>query len=92
MFKPIFSTAFILIWGAIFFPVVALVWWGTGQYPGNAWRAVIGVLAALAAHVLEADFARRYERRKRLPATPHRKTPAMSRRRAASANRTEGEA
>lgn len=75
MFKPLFSTMFVLIWGVLFAAVVALVWWGTGQYPGNAFRTVIGVLAALAASFLDADLARRYERRKRLPATSHRKTP-----------------
>ncbi|MCX4885925.1 hypothetical protein [Streptomyces sp. NBC_00847] len=75
MFKPLFSTAFVLIWGVIFATVIGLVWWGTGQYPGNAYRAAIGVLAALAAHALEADLARRYARRKRLPST-HRKTAA----------------
>lgn len=75
MFKPLFSTVFVLIWGAIFAAAVAVVWWGTGQYPGNTFRTVIGVLAALAASFLETDLARRYERRKRPPATSHRKTP-----------------
>lgn len=86
MFKPIFSTAFVLIWGSIFFPVIAAVWWTSGQYPGNAYRAVIGILAALAAHFVETDLARRYDRRKRLPATSHRKNPPASSPRAGSAN------
>lgn len=75
MFKPIFSTAFVLITGGIFALTVAVVWWGTGQYPGNVWRAVIGVLAALAANLIEAELARRHARRQRPPATRHRKTP-----------------
>jgi hypothetical protein len=75
VFKPIFSTAFVLIWGVIFTIVIALTWWGTGQYPGNLYRAAIGILAALAAHALETDLARRSARRKRLPST-HRKTAA----------------
>jgi len=75
VFKPIFSTAFVLIWGVIFTIVIAIVWWGAGQYPGNLYRAAIGILAALAAHALETDLARRSARRKRLPST-HRKTTA----------------
>lgn len=74
MFKPVFSVAFTLIASVLFGAVIGLVWWGTGQYPSAFYRAVIGVLAALAALYLEADLARRYERRKRLPHT-HRKTP-----------------
>lgn len=76
MFKPIFSTMFVLIWGVIFIVVIGAMWWGTGEYPGNIFRALIGILAALAAAAIEADLARRYDRRKRLPATNHRKTPA----------------
>lgn len=75
MFKPMFSLAFALITAAIFGAAIGLVWWGTGQYPSNAYRTVIGVLSALAAHYLEADLARRHTRRKRLP-SPHRKTTA----------------
>lgn len=75
MFKPLFSTAFVLLWGAIFFPIIGLLWWGTGHYPGNLLRAPIGILAALAAYSLEGELSRRYERRKQLPATSHRKTP-----------------
>jgi hypothetical protein len=75
VFKPIFSTAFVVIWGVIFGTVISAVWWGTGQYPGGIYRAVIGFLAAVAAQALEGDLARRYDRRKRLPST-HRRTPA----------------
>jgi hypothetical protein len=76
VFKPIFSMAFALITAAVFALTIGLVWWGTGHYPGNTWRAVIGVLAALAGSFLEAELARRHARRKRPAATSHRKTSA----------------
>lgn len=60
MFKPIFTI------------VIGIIWWGTGQPPGNAFRATVGVLAGIAAHTLETDLARRHVRRDR-PANPHRK-------------------
>lgn len=75
MFKPMFSVGFVLIAATLFATVIGVVWWGTGQYPNAVYRAVIGVLTALAAQYIEADLADRYTRRKRLPRT-HRKARA----------------
>ena len=75
MYTRIFSLASVLIWGALFATVIGTVWWGTGHYPGAAYRTAIGVLAGFAAISIESDLARRHKRRKRLPRTSHRKTP-----------------
>jgi uncharacterized membrane protein YedE/YeeE len=75
VFKPIFSLALVLIWGVLFGTVLATVWWTSGQPPSNGVRGGAGVLAGIAAYLLEAALARRHTRRNH-PANPHRKTTA----------------
>lgn len=75
MFQPLFSLAYILIWVALFGGYLTIYWWSTGQYPGAVYRAVIGFLAVLVAHYLEAELAR-WAKRRRLPRTSHRKEAA----------------
>lgn len=75
MFTPIFSFGFIFLWGVLFGGYIGTTWWTTGQYPSSLYRALIGVLAAVAAYCLEAALARRHQRRTR-PVTRHRKEAA----------------